>query len=137
MPIRVRRMASLDDDRWSGLRENKAFALNREGVIDYMSLLHSLRRLPAEPDKWYDFTVFSGKKLEYYRVHVDKERLIRRGWNRDTLHLKLYEYDPEKEHLKDEIQVWISDDDQRLMLRFYAERAAGALEGILDTKATG
>ena len=126
-------MASLDEDRWSGLRENKTAALNQGSVIDYMSLLHSMRRLPAEVDKWYDFTVFSGKKLEFYRVHVDKQRLIRRGWNRDTLHLTLYEYDPEKEKLKDEIQAWLSDDDQRLMLRFYAERAAGALEGILDT----
>lgn len=132
-PKRLLRMASLDDDHWSGLQENEAVTLDQGSVIDYLSLLHSLRRLPAEPDKWYDFTVFSGKKLEYYRVQVDRQRLIRRGWNRDTLHLKLYELDREKEKLKDEIQLWLSDDDQRLMLRFYAERAAGALEGILDT----
>jgi hypothetical protein len=132
-PQRLLKRASLDDARWSGLRENKTVDLNQGSVIDYLSLLHNLRRLPAEADKWYEFTVFSGKKLEYYRVHVDKQRLIRRGWNRDTLHLKLYEFDSEKEKLKDEIQVWLSDDDQRLMLRFYAERAAGAMEGILDT----
>jgi hypothetical protein len=98
-----------------------------------MGLLHQLRRLPMEPGKWFDFTVFTGKKLEYYRARVERDHLLKRGWDRDALLLILYEYDPKQDELKDEVRLWLSDDDQRLLLRFYAESTMGALEGILDT----
>lgn len=132
-PKQLLRLAALSDKDWSGLRENERFTLDQGRVIDYMGLLHQLRRLPAEPGRWFDFTVFTGKRLEYYRVQMGKQRLIRHGWDRDALHMKLYEYDPEHDKLKDEVQLWVSDDDQRLLLRFYAERTMGALEGILET----
>lgn len=133
LPDRLLRMIALTDQGWSGLQENLRISLGQAGIIDYMGMLHQLRRLPPEPGKWFGFTVFSGKKLEQYRVQVERERLVRHGWDRDALHLKLFEYDPEQDKLKDEIQLWLSDDDQRLLLRFYAESTAGALEGVLET----
>jgi len=98
-----------------------------------MGLLHQLRHMPLQSGESHDFTVFSGKKLEHYRVRVEKERLVRAGWDLPAYHLKLFEFDPEKQRLKDEINLWLSDDDQRRLLRFYAERTIGALEGILET----
>jgi hypothetical protein len=132
-PERLLQMASLSDPDWSGLRENASISLDQGKIIDFMSLLHQLRRLPAEPDTWFEFTVYGGKRLTRYRVQVGKERLIRRGWDRQSLHLTLYEYDVERDKLEDEIHVWLSDDEQRLVLRFYAERTMGALEGILES----
>lgn len=131
-PRRLLQMASLDDG-WSALREHERIPLDQSQVVDYMAMLHQLRRLPAEIGKWFDFTVFNGKKLIYYRAHLDRDRLVRRGWDRDALLVKLYEHDPDSGKLDDEVQLWISDDDQRLLLRFYAESTAGALEGILET----
>ncbi len=122
-----------DEEGWSELQEDKRFPLAQDPVIDYMGMLHQLRWLPAETDQWFDFTVFTGKKEVAYRARVERERLVRRGWDRDTLHLRLYEYDRENNKLEDEVELWISDDDQRLLLRFYSESTAGALEGILET----
>lgn len=121
------------EETWSDLRENKRFPLTETPVIDYMAMLHQLRWLPAETGQWFDFTIFTGKKQVAYRARVERERLVRQGWDRDSLHLRLYEYDAEKNELEDEVELWISDDEQRLLLRFYADSTAGALEGILDT----
>ncbi len=132
-PPQLLKIAAIDDRDWSALRENQRVAVEQGELLDYMGMLHRLRRLPVESGKWFDFTVFAGKQLEYYRVQIERDRLVRHGWDRDALHLKLYEYDPEQQKLKDEVQLWLSDDDQRLLLRFYAESTAGALEGILET----
>ncbi len=126
-------MAALTEAGWSGLRENKQIALDPADIVDYMGLMYQLRRLPAEPARRFDFTVFTGKKLEYYQAQVERDHLLKRGWDRDALLLTLHEYDPKHDELKDEVKLWLSDDDQRLLLRFYAESAWGALEGILDT----
>jgi hypothetical protein len=126
-------MASLSGAEWSDLEENKRIALDPADIVDYMSMLHQLRHLPLEPGKRFDFTVFTGKKLEYYRVRIERDRLVKRGWDRNALLLTLYEYEPKHDRLKDEIKLWISDDDQRRMLRFYAESTWGALEGMLET----
>ncbi len=133
LPDPLLQMTALTDQGWSGLQEHLRIPLDEEVIVDYMGMLHQLRQLPAEPGKWFGYTVFTGKRLQHYRVLVDKDRLVRRGWDRDALFLKLFEYDPEQDELKDEVQVWLSDDEQRLLLRFYAESAAGALEGILET----
>ncbi len=132
-PDRLLQVASLDDPDWSDLQENLSIALERPDIVDYLGMLHRLRRIPSRPKEWYEFTVFSGKKLVPFRVQVERERLIRRGWDRDTLHLRLFEYDPDKDRLEEAVQLWLSDDDQRRLLRFYAEGAVGALEGILET----
>jgi hypothetical protein len=132
-PPQLLKIADIDGKDWGALRENQRVAVDEGEILDYMGMLHQLRRLPVEAGKWFDFTVFTGKKLEYYRARLERDHLVRRGWDRDALHLKLYEYDPQKQELKDEVQLWLSDDDQRLLLRFYAESTAGALEGILDT----
>jgi hypothetical protein len=126
-------MGVLGDEDWAVLRENERVALDQQEILDYMGMLHRLRRLPAESGKWFDYTVFTGKRLQHYRARLERQRLVRGGWDRDTLHLKLYEYEPKKDKLKDEVQLWFSDDDQRLLLRFYAESTLGALEGILET----
>lgn len=127
------KQAVLGGENWSDLQENKRFSLSESPVIDYMAMMHQLRWLPAESGKWFDFTIFTGKKEVLYRAKVERERLVRHGWDRDTLHLRLYEYEPKKNELEDEVQLWISDDEQRLLLRFYADSTAGALEGILET----
>lgn len=121
------------EEAWSELQENKRFTLSQAPVIDYMGMLHQLRWLPAETDHWFDFTIFTGKREVAYRARVERERLVRRGWDRDCLHLRLYEYDAKKDQLEDKVELWVSDDEQRLLLRFYAESTAGALEGILET----
>ncbi|MGD9163463.1 MAG: DUF3108 domain-containing protein [Chromatiales bacterium] len=126
-------VAALDDRDWTLLRENQRVALDQGEILDYMGMLHRLRRLPAESGKWFDYTVYTGKRLQHYRGRLERQRLVRRGWDRDTLHVQLYEYEPQKDKLKDEVQLWFSDDDQRLLLRFYTEGALGALEGILET----
>lgn len=132
-PARLQPIVALPEDAWSALRVTRQMELEDPGVLDYMGLLHQLRHMPLQSGESHDFTVFSGKKLEHYRVRVEKERLVRAGWDLPAYHLKLFEFDPEKQRLKDEINLWLSDDDQRRLLRFYAERTIGALEGILET----
>jgi hypothetical protein len=132
-PVNLLKQRVLGEEDWSELQENKRFSLAQAPVIDYMGMLHQLRWLPAEPDQWFDFTIFTGKKEIAYRVKVERERLVRLGWDRETLHLRLYEVNPKKNKLEDEVELWISDDEQRLLLRFYADSTAGALEGILET----
>ena len=127
------KLAAIDDTDWGVLRENHRVTADAGDLLDYMGMLHRLRRLPLEAGRWFEFTVYSGKKLEYYRAQVAPEHLRRRGWDRKALHVRLYEYDPEEDKLKDEVQLWLSDDEQRLLLRFYAESTAGAMEGILET----
>jgi len=132
-PERLLQVASLSDPDWSQLQENLSIRLDRSDIVDYLGMLHRLRRIPSNPQEWYEYTVFSGKKLVTFRVQVEKERLVRRGWDCDTLHLRLFEYDPDKDRLEESIQLWLGDDDRRRLLRFYAEGTAGALEGILET----
>ena len=132
-PQGLLRLAAIDDTDWGVLREDHRVRSDSGDLIDYMGMLHRLRRLPLETGRWFEFTVYSGKELEYYRAQVASGHLRHRGWDRQALHVKLYEYDPEEDELKDEVQLWLSDDDQRLLLRFYAESTAGALEGILET----
>jgi hypothetical protein len=132
-PTELLRSASLAEQPWSGLTETQRMTLEKPQVLDYMGMLHQLRHMPLQPGEWHEFTVYNGKKLEHYRVQVAKERLARGGWDLPAYRLKLYEYDPKKQKLDDEIDIWLSDDDQRLLLRFYAERTIGALEGLLDT----
>ncbi len=132
-PDRLLQVASLSDPDWSGLQESLSIDLERPAVVDYLGMLYRMRRIPSNPEEWYEYTVFSGKKLLTFRVQVEKEHLVRRGWDLDTLHLRLFEYDPDKDKLEESVQLWLSDDDQRRLLRFYAESTAGALEGILET----
>jgi hypothetical protein len=132
-PLALLKQAVPGEEGWSELQENKRFSLTQDPVIDYMSMLHQLRWLPAGTGQWFDFTIFTGKKVVAYRAKVERDRLVRHGWDRDTLHLRLYEYDPKQNELEDEVELWISDDEQRLLLRFYADSTAGALEGILET----
>lgn len=132
-PSRLQPITALPETTWSSLRARGQMDFEESGVLDYMGLLQQLRYRPLQPGEWYDFRVFTGKKLEHYRVQVAKERLVRAGWDRPAYHLKLFEFDPKKQRLKDEINLWLSDDPQRVLLRFYAERTIGALEGILET----
>jgi hypothetical protein len=132
-PDYLRQVAALSEASWAGLLQTKQMRLVDDGVLDYMGMLHQLRHLDYRPGETLRFTVFTGKDFEYYQAKVAKERLVRGGWDRPALRLRLFEYDPKEDKLKDEIKLWLSDDDERLLLRFYAERTIGALEGILDT----
>lgn len=132
-PGHLRQFATMDDPAWSDLLQTKRIEIDGQEIIDYMGLLHQLRQNPLIPGEWYEFTVFTGKRIEHYRVEVGKEHLKRGGWDLPTYRLKLYEYDTKKGKLGDEVNIWLSDDGQRRMLRFYAERTVGALEGLLET----
>jgi hypothetical protein len=132
-PTQLLQAASLKDEAWSQLTETQRMTLDVPDTLDYMGLLHQLRHMPLKPGGRQDFTVYNGKEIEHFQVEMEKERLVRSGWDLPAYRLKLFEYDPKKQRLKGEINLWISDDDQRLLLRFYAERTIGALEGILET----
>ncbi|MCU7798382.1 MAG: DUF3108 domain-containing protein [Candidatus Thiodiazotropha sp. (ex Myrtea spinifera)] len=132
-PDHLQQIAALEDPAWSALMQTKQVALGGQEILDYMGLLHQLRHKPLVPGEWLEFTVFTGKKLEYYRVEVTKERLRRGGWDLPAFRLKLFEYDSKKDKLKDEVNLWLSDDEQRRLLRFYAERTIGTMEGLLET----
>lgn len=132
-PQSLQKIAALTDEVWAELMQTRQVELSEDDTLDYMGLLHQLRHMDITPGETLKFTVFTGKKFEYYRAKVARERLVKGGWDRPALRLKLFEYDPKKDKLKDEIRLWLSDDEQRLLLRFYAERAIGALEGILES----
>jgi hypothetical protein len=132
-PEHLRQFASLVEPAWPDLLKTKQIELEERGIVDYMGLLHQLRQLPLVSGEWYEFSVFTGKRIEQYRVKGEKTHLKRGGWNLPAYHLKLYEAEPDKGKLKDEVNLWLSDDEDRRLIRFYAERTAGALEGILET----
>ena len=132
-PADLLRVAAQPDESWTGLLQTRQVALEERDVVDYMGLLHQLRQADLRPGETLHFTVFTGKRIEHYRVMVEQGHLSQAGWARPNLCLRLFEYDAKKDRLKDEVKLWLSDDDQRLLLRFYAERAIGVLEGVLET----
>ena len=83
-------------------------SIGQPSVIDYMGMLHQLRWLPAESGQWFEFPIFTGKRQITYRAKVERERLVRRGWDRDSLHLRLYEYNPKKNKLEDEVELRVA-----------------------------
>ena len=132
-PADLLRVAAQPDESWTGLLQTRQVTLEAQDVVDYMGLLHQLRHADLRPGETLNFTVFTGKRVEQYRVMVEQGRQSLEGWERPVLCLRLFEVDAKKGGLKDEVKLWLSDDDQRLLLRFYAERDIGALEGVLET----
>ncbi|MEJ2619003.1 MAG: DUF3108 domain-containing protein [Candidatus Thiodiazotropha sp.] len=132
-PPKFQPVAALSNDQWSALNQTKALQMNGAQALDYMGLIHRLRSMPIESGKPIEFATFNGKEIEWFRVDVSRERMIRAGWDKDTFRLKLREIDPESGELGETVEIWMSADDQRRLLRFYAERTFGAMEGILET----
>jgi hypothetical protein len=132
-PQSLQRFTELPDAEWEKLLQTHRVALRDTETLDYISILHRLRSLPLKSGEQIDFSTFNGKEVNSYRVKVDREQLVRAGWNRPALKVRLWELDPESGKKRDKVELWLSDDDDRLLLRFYAERAIGAMEGILET----
>jgi hypothetical protein len=133
-PLSLKQTTALPDEQWDNLLETHRVPFNGAEALDYISMLHRLRAMPLKPGEQHDFSTFTGDELNAYRVKVDRERVIRAGWNLPAFKVRMWELDPKSGKTKgDEVDLWLSDDDKRLLVRFYAERAFGAMEGILET----
>ncbi|MEJ2405190.1 MAG: DUF3108 domain-containing protein [Candidatus Thiodiazotropha sp.] len=132
-PMKLRSVTELSPVLWEELVENRSVKMNGADALDYMGIYHRLRKMPFRDGESVDFVAFNGKEIEHFRVDMQSDHLQRAGWDRSAYRLTIREVDPENGDLGDDIQLWISDDDQRLLLRFYAERTFGAMEGILET----
>ncbi|MES9968740.1 MAG: DUF3108 domain-containing protein [Candidatus Thiodiazotropha sp.] len=132
-PQSLQRLTELPDEQWKKLLQTHRIAFGDTETLDYISFLHRLRRMPLKSGEQIDFATFNGKEINSYRVKVNQERLVRAGWNRPAFKIRLWELDPESVKRIDKAEFWLSDDDERLLLRFYAERTFGAMEGILET----
>jgi hypothetical protein len=132
-PLSLKQITELPDERWERLLQTHRVPFAGSEALDYISFLHRLRSMPLKPGEQIDFTTFNGEEFNSYHVKVDQERLVRAGWNRPAFKVKLWEVDPENGKRSDRVDLWLSDDDERLLLRFYAERTFGAMEGILET----
>lgn len=132
-PLKLQPVTALSEAQWMALNQTQVLALKGAEALDYMGLVHRLRSIPMEDGRRIEFSTYNGKEIEWFRVDVSRERLVRAGWDRDAFRLKLREIDPDSGSLGEEVSVWVSADDQRLLLRFYADRTFGAMEGILET----
>lgn len=128
-------LEKLDEDQSVGavmVQENQQ-KISDGAAWDYLSLLYRLRYLDLAPGKVYHLPLYNGKRIKRYRVEVFRERLAKSGWYRPSFRLSLQEIrkgDPRSDSIT---QVWVSDDEERLPLRFYVKRSIGALEGVLET----
>ncbi|MET0090977.1 MAG: DUF3108 domain-containing protein [Candidatus Thiodiazotropha sp.] len=132
-PMKLQPPTGLSLSQWQELVENRSLKMNGADAVDYMGLYHRLRRIPLSDGGSVEFTTFNGREIERFRVEMRKDRLQRAGWDRSAYRLTIREVDRDDGELGDPIDLWMSDDEQRLMLRFYAERTFGAMEGILET----
>ncbi len=132
-PMKLQPVTELSPALWQALVENRSVKMNGADAVDYMGIYHRLRKMPFRDGKRIEFVAFNGREIEHFRVDMQSDHLQRAGWDRSAYRLTIREVDPENGDLGDDIQLWISDDDQRLLLRFYAERTFGAMEGILET----
>jgi hypothetical protein len=133
-PLSLKQTTELPDEQWNKLLETHRVAFNGVEALDYISILHRLRTMPLKPGAQHDFSNFNGEEFNAYRIKVNRERVIRAGWNLPAFRVRMWEVDPKSGKTKgDEVDLWLSDDDKRLLVRFYAERAFGAMEGILET----
>jgi len=103
-------------------------------VWDYLSMLFYLRRAKLQAGSRLQLPVFNGKRFKHFQVEVTRERLQAGGWDRPAYRLDLSEKG-RKRGIK--TSIWISDDAQRVPLRFYAKRAFGAFDGVLDPDPAG
>ena len=108
-------------------------SFNGNEVWDYLSMLHRLRFLEMKPGQDIDLSLFNGKEIKQFRVEVAKGRLEKAGWNRLAYELSLTEVRKGKDSKGMTTRIWVSDDDERLPLRFYTKHAFGAVDGILET----
>ncbi|MET0070790.1 MAG: DUF3108 domain-containing protein [Candidatus Thiodiazotropha sp.] len=133
-PKNLQGITALSDEQWENLLQAHQVSFGDIEALDYISFLHRLRGMPLKPGKQISFSTFNGKELNAYLVKVDQERLVRAGWNRPAFRVRMWELDSESGKKGDDmVDFWLSDDNERLLLRFYAERTFGAMEGILET----
>ena len=103
------------------------------GIWDYLSLLHRLRVMELKPGQVFKLPVYNGKEVKQIQVKVEEEQLQELGWNRLAFKLSLTELRKGKARKDRSSLIWISNDEERLPLRFYTKRAFGVVDGILET----
>jgi hypothetical protein len=106
------------------LKSRQAFS-DRE-IRDYLSLFFRLRFMDLEPDGVFEFDLYNGKRIKQYRVKVTEG-------HQATFKLNLYEIGRKGSSDEPIASIWMSNDEQRLPLRFYLPQAFGYLQGILRT----
>jgi hypothetical protein len=132
-PKNLQGITALSDEQWESLLQVHQVSFGGDETLDYISFLHRLRTMPLTPGAQIDISTFDGKTINAYHARVEHERLVRAGWNRPAFKVRLWEVDAKSGEKRDKVDLWLSDDDERLPLRFYAERTFGAMEGILET----
>jgi hypothetical protein len=132
-PKSLQGITALSDEQWGDLLQVHQVSFGGIEALDYISFLHRLRTMPLASGTRIVISAFDGKKINAYHAKVDQERLVRAGWNRPALRVSLWEIDSKSGKKSGKVDLWLSDDDERLPLRFYAERTFGAMEGILET----
>jgi hypothetical protein len=132
-PPGLKQTTALPDEQWDKLLETHRVAFDGSDTLEYFSLLHRLRSMPLKPGEQHIFSTFTGEEINAYDVKVKREQLVRSGWNLPALKVRLRKLDPQSGKKGDEVDLWLSDDEKRLLVRIYAERAFGAMEGILET----
>ncbi|MDJ0805709.1 MAG: DUF3108 domain-containing protein [Gammaproteobacteria bacterium] len=104
-----------------------------EAVWDYLSMLYRLRFADLREGATFEMPLFNGKRIKRYRVKVSREQLKLAGWDRPAFKLSLREVRKKAPNRESVTAVWMSDDEQRLPLRFYVQRRFGTVQGLLET----
>ena len=129
-------LAKLDRTEGDGsllVRKNK-LEISDGAVWDYLSMLFRLRYLELDSGAVFRLPLYNGKRIKEYRIEVVREPLkLGPDWRRPAFRLSLQEVRKGSATRSSVTRVWVSDDEERLPLRFYVERSIGVVEGILQT----
>ncbi len=119
------------------LEESYQQGIGRDEMFDHLSMMQRLRVLDLQPGQVLDLPVFTGKQLKNYRVVVTSEPIEGKAEESALLKLQIFSYDAAEDDVGQKTYIWLSADDQRVPLRFYAERAFGYLEAVLESGESG
>jgi hypothetical protein len=116
------------------VQENQ-LGISDGAVWDYLSMLFRLRYLELAAGRVFHLPLYNGKRIKEYRIEVARETLnLGPDCDRTAFRLSLREIRKGRSASTTVTRVWVSDDEDRLPLRFYVERSIGAVEGILQTE---
>jgi len=119
------------------LEESHQQGIGSGEMFDHFSMMQRLRDLDLQPGQVLDLPVFTGKQLKNYRVVVTSESIEGKAEESALLKLQIFSYDAAENDAGQITYIWLSADEQRVPLRFYAERAFGYLEAVLESGESG